>query len=125
MSMLRMASILTEHDPSYRDLMITFLEHGVRIAGAINQQGLWDEADAFYYDALHLPDGTSIPLRIHSMIGLLPVLPATSVPRRRGPARRGVRQALRALPGECRRHRRGTAGTRVDHHDARRRIASC
>ncbi len=81
MSMLRMASILTEQDPSYRDLMITFLEHGVRIAGAINQQGLWDEADAFYYDALHLPDGTSMPLRIHSMIGLLPVLPATSVPR--------------------------------------------
>ena len=54
----------------------------VRIAGAINQQGLWDESDAFYYDALHLPDGTSMPLRIHSMIGLLPVLPATSVPRR-------------------------------------------
>ena len=81
MSMLRMASILAEHDPSYRDLMITFLEHAVRIAGAINQQGLWDEADAFYYDALHLPDGTSMPLRIHSMIGLLPVLPATSVPR--------------------------------------------
>ena len=82
MSMLRMASILAEDDPSYRDLMITFLEHGVRIAGAINQQGLWDESDAFYYDALHLPDGTSMPLRIHSMIGLLPVLPATSVPRR-------------------------------------------
>ena len=58
MSMLRMASILAEDDPSYRDLMITFLEHAVRIAGAINQQGLWDEADAFYYDALHLPDGT-------------------------------------------------------------------
>ena len=81
MSMLRMASILTEHDPSYRDLTITFLEHAVRIAGAINQQGLWDEADAFYYDALHLPDGTRIPLRIHSMVGLLPVLPAASVPR--------------------------------------------
>ena len=120
MSMLRMASILAEHDPSYRDLMITFLEHGVRIAGAINQQGLWDESDAFYYDALHLPDGTSMPLRIHSMIGLLPVLPATSVPRARGPARRGVRQALLALPGECRRHRRVDAGTRIDHHDARR-----
>ena len=45
MSMLRMASVLAEHDPSYGDLMITFLEHGVRIAGAINQQGLWDESD--------------------------------------------------------------------------------
>jgi hypothetical protein len=82
MSMLRMASILSEHDPSYRDFMITFLEHAVRIAGAINQQGLWDESDAFYYDALHLPDGSRIPLRIHSMVGLLPILPATAVPRR-------------------------------------------
>ena len=35
--------------------MITFLEHGVRIAGAINQQGLWDESDAFYYDARTCP----------------------------------------------------------------------
>jgi hypothetical protein len=81
MSMLRMASILTEEDPTYRDLTITFLEHAVRINLAINQQGLWDESDAFYYDALHLPDGSRIPLRIHSMVGLLPILPATSVPR--------------------------------------------
>ena len=125
MSMLRMASILAEHDPSYRDLMITFLEHAVRIAGAINQQGLWDESDAFYYDALHLPDGTSMPLRIHSMIGLLPVLPADLGSARRGPARRGVRQALRALPGERRRHRRVDAGTRIDHARRPTGIASC
>jgi len=82
MSMLRMASVLSEHDPSYRDLTITFLEHAVRIAGAINQKGLWDESDAFYYDELRLPDDSRIPLRIHSMVGLLPILPATTVPRR-------------------------------------------
>ena len=81
MAMLRMSAILAEQDPAYRDLTITFLEHAVRISAAINQQGLWDEADGFYYDALHMPDGTRIPLRIHSMVGLLPILPATSVPR--------------------------------------------
>ena len=42
----------------------------------MNQSGLWDVADGFYYDSLRLPDGTRVPLRIHSMVGLLPVLPA-------------------------------------------------
>jgi hypothetical protein len=82
LSMLRMATVLSERDSAYRDFLVTFLEHGVRIATAINQHGLWDEADAFYYDALRLPDGSSIPLKIHSMVGLLPVLPAVSVPKR-------------------------------------------
>jgi hypothetical protein len=81
LSMLRMAATLAEHDPAYRDLMTTFLEHAVRIAAAMNRHGLWDEQDGFYYDTLRLPDGSSLPLRIHSMIGLLPVLPAVTVPR--------------------------------------------
>ena len=61
LSMLRMASTLAERDPAYRDLMITFLEHAVRIAGAMNRQGLWDEEDGFYYDNLRLPDGIQRP----------------------------------------------------------------
>jgi hypothetical protein len=81
MAMLRIATALAERDPAYRDLQTTFLEHAVRIASAMGSSGLWDEADGFYYDALRLPDGTSIPLKIHSMVGILPVLPATSVPR--------------------------------------------
>jgi hypothetical protein len=82
LSMLQIAVILSDEDPAYRDLQVTFLEHAVRISGAINDRGLWDEEDAFYYDALRLPDGTTIPLKIHSMIGLLPVLPAITLPRR-------------------------------------------
>ena len=81
LSMLRMAATLAELDPAYRDLMTTFLEHAVRITTAMNQQGLWDEEDGFYYDSLRLPDGSSVPLRIHSMVGLLPILPAVTVPR--------------------------------------------
>ncbi|MEZ4597110.1 MAG: hypothetical protein R3C32_09910 [Chloroflexota bacterium] len=81
LSMLRMANELAAHDAAYRDLMTTFLEHAVRIAAAINRQGLWDDTDAFYYDALLMPDGTRVPLRIRSMIGILPVLPGASVPR--------------------------------------------
>jgi hypothetical protein len=82
LSMVRIAAILADEDDAYRDLVTTFLEHAVRIARAMNQRGLWDEEDAFYYDALRLPDGTSVSLKIHSMVGLLPILPGVAVPKR-------------------------------------------
>jgi hypothetical protein len=81
LSMLRMTTILAERDPAYRDLVTKFLEHAVRISGAMNQSGLWDDKDGFYYDALRLPDGSTQPLRIHSMVGLLPILPGVVLPR--------------------------------------------
>jgi hypothetical protein len=81
-TMLRIATVLAEEDPAYRDLIISFLEHAARIAAAMNRKGLWDEADGFYYDELRLPDGSEVPLRIHSMVGLLPILPGVAVPRR-------------------------------------------
>ncbi len=35
--------------------------------------GLWDEQDGFYYDVLHLPDGTIHVLKVRSMVGLIPL----------------------------------------------------
>ena len=35
--------------------------------------GLWDEQDEFYYDVLHLPGGRRVPLRVRSMVGLIPL----------------------------------------------------
>jgi hypothetical protein len=82
LSMLTMATELSRRDPAYSDLITTFLERAVRIAGALNFSGLWDEADGFFYDSLRLPDGSAVTLRIHSMVGLLPILPGVAVPRR-------------------------------------------
>jgi hypothetical protein len=82
MSMLAMATALAGRDPAYRDLITTFLERAVRIASALNKSGLWDETEGFYYDLLRLPDGSAVPLRIHSMVGLLPILPVVVLPRR-------------------------------------------
>ena len=82
LSMLRIATALAEDDPAYDDLMTTFLEHAVRIAAAMNRSGLWDHDDGFFYDALKLADGSRIPIKIHSMVGLIPLLPTSVVPAR-------------------------------------------
>lgn len=78
--MLRIATSLAETDPAYEDLQTTFLEHAVRIAAAMNRSGLWDEADGFFYDALRLSDGSTVPIKVHSMVGLIPLLPSSLVP---------------------------------------------
>ncbi len=75
-SMLSIAFELAEGNPAYEDMASKFFEHYVSIAEAMNcldGTGLWDETDGFYYDHLHL-DGHSIPLRIRSIVGLIPLL---------------------------------------------------
>ena len=74
--LLDMALLLTQHDPAYEDVATKFFEHFLVIAGSANDAGLWDEEDAFYYDMLHLADGTTIPMRVRSLVGLVPVTSA-------------------------------------------------
>jgi hypothetical protein len=79
-SMLRIAYVLAGRDPTYKDLLVTFLEHTVRIARAMDEHGLWDEENGFYFDALRTADGSTIPMEVHSMVGIIPLLPAAFVP---------------------------------------------
>jgi hypothetical protein len=74
-TMLSMALELAEHDPSYEDVASKFFEHFVAIADAINTlggTGLWNEEDGFYYDELSI-EGKSQPLRLRSMVGIIPL----------------------------------------------------
>ena len=77
-SMLSMAMELAREDPAYEDVAVKFLEHFITISQAINAgegDGLWDDVDGFYYD--HLRRGTdSMPLRVRSLVGLLPLVGA-------------------------------------------------
>ncbi|MGH3255303.1 MAG: MGH1-like glycoside hydrolase domain-containing protein [Streptosporangiaceae bacterium] len=61
------------------DLVLKFLEHFAAIRDALDSQGLWDETDGFYYDRLVTPSGTQIPVRVRSMVGIIPVLAAAIV----------------------------------------------
>jgi hypothetical protein len=79
LDMMAIALELAQHDPSYEDIASKFFEHFLYIAYAINgqeqgQMGLWDARDDFYYDQLVLDSGAAFPLRVRSMVGLLPML---------------------------------------------------
>ena len=74
-SMLSIALELAREDPPYADMASKFFEHYIEIAAAMNSldgSGLWDEQDGFYYDHLQT-DGESCPLRIRSLVGLVPL----------------------------------------------------
>jgi hypothetical protein len=75
-TMLSMALELSRENPATEDMASKFFEHFIAIADAINTHGgmgLWDDQDGFYYDQLHL-DGRSVPLKVRSLVGLIPLL---------------------------------------------------
>jgi hypothetical protein len=82
LNMLAIALELARANPAYEDVATKFLEHFMYIAGAMNGLGLdaersadlWDDEDGFFYDVLHLPDGTAQRLKVRSLVGLIPLL---------------------------------------------------
>jgi hypothetical protein len=78
LNLMRIALELALHNRVYEDIATKFFEHFLHIARAMTNMGghdigLWDEQDDFYYDVLHLPSGDEIPLRVRSMVGLVPL----------------------------------------------------
>ena len=51
--------------------------------------GLWDDEDEFYYDVLHTPGGRFLPLKVRSLVGLMPLLAVETI----------QPQLINALPG--------------------------
>jgi len=78
LNLLAIAMELAREDPTYEDVASKFWEHFVYIAYAMNNVGpdnysLWDEREGFYYDVLHTLDGAHFPLKVRSMVGLIPL----------------------------------------------------
>ncbi|MGH8639432.1 MAG: MGH1-like glycoside hydrolase domain-containing protein, partial [Burkholderiales bacterium] len=82
LNMLAIATELARENPAYEDVASKFWEHFLNIAHAMSGgrlhggegHDLWDEGDGFFYDVLHAPDGTRTPLRVRSLVGLIPLL---------------------------------------------------
>ncbi|MDH4075171.1 MAG: glucosidase [Acidimicrobiia bacterium] len=78
LNLLEMSILLTERSMAYEAMATKFLEHFAYIAAAIDDRGLWDDNDGFYYDVLRMGD-ERIPLRVRSMVGLLPLCAVTTL----------------------------------------------
>ncbi|MBE7555461.1 MAG: glucosidase [Anaerolineales bacterium] len=84
LTMLTIALELAKEEPIYQDSATKFFEHFLRIAHSISHMGgeghsLWDEADGFFYDALHLPDDRVVALKVRSLVGLLPLFAVDTI----------------------------------------------
>ncbi|NEP17094.1 MAG: glucosidase [Leptolyngbya sp. SIO4C1] len=78
LNMLTIALELAQENSVYEDMATKFFEHFIYIAEAMNHIGsdqtqLWDEADGFFYDVLHLPNREQTRLKVRSMVGLTPL----------------------------------------------------
>ena len=78
LNLMRIALELAQYNAVYEDIATKFFEHFLHIAEAMNNLGeegigLWDDHDKFFYDVLHTPDGRMTPLKVRSMVGLIPL----------------------------------------------------
>jgi hypothetical protein len=78
LNMLRIAIELAQEDEAYQDIATKFFEHFLMIGGAMTNLGgeglgLWDDQDNFFYDWLIASNGEATPLRVRSLVGLIPM----------------------------------------------------
>jgi len=94
LNLMRIAIELARENHVYENIATKFFEHFLGIAAAMNNLGgsgigLWNEEDEFYYDVLHTPGGRYLPLKVRSLVGLMPLLAVETI----------QWQLIEALPG--------------------------
>jgi hypothetical protein len=94
LNMMRTAIELAMENHVYENIATKFFEHFLAIAAAMNNLGgqgigLWNDEDEFYYDVLHTPGGRYLPLKVRSLVGLMPLLAVETI----------QWQLIEALPG--------------------------
>jgi hypothetical protein len=84
LNMMRIAIELAQEDDAYQDIATKFFEHFLMIGGAMTNLGgaglsLWDDTDNFFYDWLVMRDGKATPLRVRSLVGLIPMFAVDAI----------------------------------------------
>ncbi len=84
-NMMQIALELAREDPVYLEQALALFENFCWIAAATNAR--WPRRGQpvgrgrrLYYDVLRRPDGTSVPLKVRSIVGLMPLAAATVIP---------------------------------------------
>ncbi|HEY0288729.1 MAG TPA: glucosidase, partial [Pseudomonas sp.] len=99
LDLMRIALELAKRNEVYVDISVKFFEHFLYIAGAINQvgkdvDGLWVDEDSFFYDVVHRPDGSREPVRLRSIVGLIPLFAVRVLEQREHEGLKGLRERL-------------------------------
>jgi hypothetical protein len=74
LNMLVIARRLAEGNPVYDDMVVKFIEQYLMIVEAIEDTGLHDREDGWYYDRLEAPGGAT-QIRVQTLVGAIPLLP--------------------------------------------------
>ncbi len=80
MAMLVLSLTLADRNEVYNDMVVKFLEQFLLISDALEDSGLYDPVDGLFYDRLIDTQGTATPIQVQTLVGVIPVLPAASVP---------------------------------------------
>ncbi|MFM2339112.1 MAG: hypothetical protein RL115_2305 [Bacteroidota bacterium] len=79
LDMMDMAIEIALQDDSFEDTATKFFEHFVLIAESLNEHGLWNEEDQFFYDVLCLAGVPPMHLRIQSIVGVTPLYAVSTI----------------------------------------------
>ncbi|HEY5879703.1 MAG TPA: glucosidase [Nakamurella sp.] len=78
-AMLTIAVTLADRNPVYEDMVVKFAEHATLIMDALEASGCYDPADGFFYDLLTDAAGASRAVRVQTLVGVIPALPAIAI----------------------------------------------
>src|SRR4029453_11202555 len=81
-AMLALAVLLAERDSVYEDMVVKFLEQLVLVMDALEDSGCYDPSDGFFYDLLTDAFGNREPVKVQTLVGVIPALPAITLPTR-------------------------------------------
>ncbi|PVD49836.1 glucosidase [Terrimonas sp.] len=79
LNMMDMALEIAIHDKAFEDTATKFFEQFVLIAEALNEHGLWNEDDKFFYDTLSIAGSQPLQLRIQSIVGLTTLFAVSNI----------------------------------------------
>lgn len=79
LNMLDMALEIAVHDIAFEDTATKFFEQFVLIAEAINEHGLWNNEDKFFYDLLSISGSEPLQLRMQSIVGLTSLFAVSTI----------------------------------------------
>ncbi|WP_028296281.1 MGH1-like glycoside hydrolase domain-containing protein [Olivibacter sitiensis] len=79
LNMVHISLELAQYNPVYGNMTSKFFEHFIHISSAIlnitgtDDMGLWDEEEGFFFDELSIENNPPIPLKLRSIVGLIPL----------------------------------------------------